>query len=148
MTHRVIIEPRHRSPQRQFYRATLNGDVIVECSWDPEYAACRKMKALGLSGAVAFFRPGAAAPSSRIRDLKKAALYQVVEADNEGPTRKRWHAPKLTTGKVSVAMGKSIGAGSNTLTRSRRMSPARGNSAQPRQLQAHVKDRMKEYSHA
>ena len=101
MTHRVIIEPTHRSPQRQFYRATLNGDVIVECSWDPEYAACRSMKALGLSGAVAFFRPGATAPSSRVRDLKKAARYQVVEEDNEGPVRKRWLAPKLTADKGS-----------------------------------------------
>ena len=82
--------------------------MIVECSWDPEYAACRSMKALGLSGAVAFFRPGAAVPSSRVRDLKKAALYQVVEADNEGPVRKRWLAPTLTADKGSRVTGKSM----------------------------------------
>jgi hypothetical protein len=108
LTHRVTIEPTHRSPQRQFYRATLNGDVIVECSWDPEYAACRSMKALGLSGDVAFFRPGAATASSRVRELKNAAHYQVVEADMEGPTRKRWHAPQLTAGKGSLATVPSL----------------------------------------
>jgi hypothetical protein len=59
------------------------------------------MKAVGLSGAVAFFRPGAATASSRIRDLTKAARYQVVEADNEGPVRKRWLDHKLTAGKGS-----------------------------------------------
>ena len=108
LTHRVIIEPTHRSPQRQFYRATLNGDVIVECSWDPEYAACRSMKALGLSGDVAFFRPGAATASSRVRELKNAAHYQVAEADMEGPTRKRWLAPKLTAGRGSLATVPSL----------------------------------------
>ena len=47
--HRVLIEPAHRKAGRQFYKAILNGEVIVAQNWSPEFAACRNMQKRGLT---------------------------------------------------------------------------------------------------
>jgi hypothetical protein len=89
--HRVIIEPTHTSPKRQYYKATLDGEVIVSKSADPEFAACRAMKAMGLSGRVEFYRPGVSYPGLIVHDLSKAAGLRVVETETVGPILKKWH---------------------------------------------------------
>jgi hypothetical protein len=89
IVHRVTIEPTHRSPKRQYYKATLNGEEIVAKSSDPEFAACRAMKAMGLSGRVEFYRPGATHPGLIVYDLIKGASLRVVECD-DGPVLKKW----------------------------------------------------------
>jgi len=89
IVHRVTIEPTHRSPKRQYYKATLNGEEIVAKSSDPEFSACRAMKAMGLSGRVEFYRPGVTYPGLIIHDLIKSACLRVIESD-DGPVLKGW----------------------------------------------------------
>ena len=76
--------------ERQFYRATFNGEVIVAKSSDPAFAACRALKAKGLTGRVEFYRPGVPYPGLIVHDLDKAAGLRVVETEHEGPILKKW----------------------------------------------------------
>jgi hypothetical protein len=94
-THRVLIEPTHRKAGRQFYTASLNGEVIVAQSWSPEFAACRTMQKRGLTGRVEFFWAGVPYPGLIIRDLAKGARLCVIEEDRRGPTLKKWQPPKI-----------------------------------------------------
>jgi hypothetical protein len=89
-THRVILQPTHRTPKKQFYKATLNGSVLVAKSSDPESDACRAMQALGLSGPVEFYRPKVPYPGLIIRDLDKAAGLRIVEDERVAPAIKKW----------------------------------------------------------
>ena len=73
IAHRVLIEPTHRKAGRQFYKATLNGEVIVAQSWSPEFAACRTMQKRGLTVRVEFFWAGVPYPGLIVRDLAKGA---------------------------------------------------------------------------
>jgi hypothetical protein len=91
-THRVILQPTHRTPKKQFYKATLNGRVLVAKSSDPEFEACRAMQALGLSGPVEFYRPGIPYPGLIVRDLDKAAKLRVVEGESVTPAIKKWRS--------------------------------------------------------
>jgi hypothetical protein len=84
-THRVILQPTHRTPKRQYYAATLNGRVIVAISSGPEFDARRAMQAEGLSGRVEFYRPEVPYPGLIIRDLEKAARLRVVEGERHPP---------------------------------------------------------------
>ena len=89
IAHRVTIEATHRSPKRQHYKATLNGEEIVAKSSDPEFAACRAMKAMGLSGRVEFYGPDGKYPGLIVHDLIKEAGLRVIECD-DGPVHKEW----------------------------------------------------------
>ena len=94
-THRVLIEPTHRKAGRQFYKASLNGEVIVAQSWSPEFTACRAMSKRGLVGRVEFFWAGVPNPGLVIRDLDKGATLRVIEEDRRGPALKEWQPPKM-----------------------------------------------------
>lgn len=89
-THRVVIKPALRNAHRQYFKAFLDGREIVERSPDPEFAACRAMTAMGLSGPVEFYAPGAASPGLLVRNLKAAARLCVVETDRVSATIKKW----------------------------------------------------------
>jgi len=89
-THRVTIQPTHRTAERQFYRATFNGEEIVAKSSDPAFAACRALKASGLSGRVEFYRPGVHYAGMIVHDLEKAAGLRVVETEQVGPIIRKW----------------------------------------------------------
>ena len=89
-THRVTIEPTQRSASRQFYRATYNGDEITKRSWDPEFAACRALKARGLTGRVDFFWAGHSHPYLIVRDLVRGAALLALEDECRGPVLKKW----------------------------------------------------------
>src|SRR5262249_14893688 len=95
MTHRVLFEPTHRNASRQFYRATLEGEVIVTQSWSPELAACRVMKDRGLTGRVEFFWAGVPHPGLVVRDLGQGAKVRVIEEDRRGPALKEWRPPAV-----------------------------------------------------
>ena len=90
MTHRVTIKATLRSAKRQYYKATLNGEVIVAKSSDPVHAACRAMKARGLFGRVEFYRPEGPYPGLIVHDLDKAADLRIVETERVGPVIKKW----------------------------------------------------------
>jgi hypothetical protein len=89
-THRVTIQSTHRTAERQYYKATLDGVDIVTRSSDPAFAACRAMKAKGLSGRVEFYRPGVPHPGLIVHDLDKAAGLRVVDTERQGPVLKKW----------------------------------------------------------
>jgi hypothetical protein len=91
-THRVLIEPTHRSASRKFYRATFDGEEIVARSWDPEFAACRALKARGLSGCVEFFRADLPHPCLIVCDLVEGAGLRTYEDDCRGPVLKKWQS--------------------------------------------------------
>jgi hypothetical protein len=91
-TLRVLIEPTYRNASRQFYRATFNNEEIVARSWDPEFAACRALKARGLTGRVEFFRAGVPHPCLIIRDLAEGAGLRTYEDERRGPVLKKWQA--------------------------------------------------------
>jgi hypothetical protein len=88
--HRVLIEPTHRSRSRQFYRATLDGEELVARSWSPMFAACRALKARGLSGRVEFFRAGVPHPCAIVRDLVQGAELRIHDDECQGPILKKW----------------------------------------------------------
>ena len=77
---------------RQYYSATFKGKEIVARSSDPEHAACRALKARGLTGCVAFYRPEAAHPGMIVRDLNMAADLHVVEAESQLPSLRAWRS--------------------------------------------------------
>ena len=89
-THRVTIQPTLRSAKRQYYVATLNGEVIVAKSSEPVHAACRTMKARGLFGRVEFYRPEDTYPVLIVHNLGTAAGFRVVETEHVGPVIKKW----------------------------------------------------------
>ena len=86
----MTIQPTLRSAKRQYYKATLNGEVIVAKSSDPVHAACRAMKARGLFGRVEFYRPEGTYPDLIVHDLGKAAGFRIVETERVGPVIKKW----------------------------------------------------------
>jgi hypothetical protein len=89
-THRVTVQSTHRTAERQYYKATLDGEEIVTRSSDPAFAACRAMKAKGLSGRVEFYWPGVPYPGLIVHDLDKAAELRVVDTERQGPVFKQW----------------------------------------------------------
>ena len=99
--HRVTIQPTLRTAKRQYYKATLNGEVIVAKSSDPVHAACRAMKARGLFGRVEFFRPEATYPVLIVHDLGKAADLRIVETERVGPVIKKWRAFEMN-GRIAT----------------------------------------------
>jgi hypothetical protein len=101
--HRVLIEPTHRNASRQFYRAIFNGEEIVAQSWSPMFAACRALKARGLSGPVEFFRTGVPRSCAIIRDLVEGAEMRIVEDECRGPVLRKWKP----FGKAGVASDRS-----------------------------------------
>jgi hypothetical protein len=87
---RVTIKATLRTAKRQYYKAIVKGEVIVAKSSDPVHAACRAMKARGLSGRVEFYRPGVPYPGLVVHDLDKAAGFRLVETERQGPVIKKW----------------------------------------------------------
>ena len=101
MTHRVTIKATLRSAKRQYYEATLNGEVIAAKSADPVHAACRTMKARGLFGRVEFYRPEGTYPDLIVHDLSKAAHLRIVETERVGPVIKKW-SPFEMNGRLAA----------------------------------------------
>ena len=85
----------HRKAGRQFYKASLNGEVIVAQSSSPEFAACRTMQMRGLTGRVEFLWAGVPYPGLVVRDLTMGARLRVIEEDRRGPALKEWRPPKM-----------------------------------------------------
>ena len=102
IAHRVLIEPTHRKAGRQFYRASLNGEVIVAQSWSPEFTACRTMQKRGFSGRVEFFWAGVPYPGLIVPDLAKGARLRVIEDDCRGPALNEWRPPKMCRHPVQL----------------------------------------------
>jgi hypothetical protein len=85
-TTRVFIQQSTFDRQRgQKYAVLLDGKVIVASAYDPEYAACRALVALGITGRLEVWRSEAAYPAIIIRDIEKAAGLTIREDARHGP---------------------------------------------------------------
>jgi hypothetical protein len=82
--HRITIEPTNLGEGGQRYRVNYAGNVLVDSSRYPEFDACRALLALGLTGKVEVWRPGAAFPAMRI-DIERGARLTVSETEDHGP---------------------------------------------------------------
>ena len=84
----------------QRYNAHLgspDGEQIVTDALDVEFAACRALKARGVTGRMATWRPGSAHPAMVIADIAEVAKWTIREDDRRGPTRVK-HRPWAGTG--------------------------------------------------
>lgn len=74
------------------YDVTLDGEVIVSRSHDPEYDAARALLARGLTGRFETIDSKTGKPRMRF-DIEKAAGLCVVEEDGRRPRLRRWSPP-------------------------------------------------------
>ena len=81
--HRVEIEVSHRTPDRTFYRVWFRGEVLV-VHWDPEYAACRKLRDMGVTGTLRTRQKGAA-HDAIVMDIERTAEFCTRESRTDGP---------------------------------------------------------------
>ena len=109
-THRIEIEPTHRTPDRQMYRVWHQGKVLVESSWDPEFTACRALMALGIRGQLECQLIGAAHAGLRL-DIERGAGLRTIETREDGPRIGKWvpftehafPAPAVEQGRQSAS---------------------------------------------
>jgi hypothetical protein len=78
---------------RQHYRVTYRGAVLVERSRDPEFAACRALMAMRITGTLQTYRRGFLAPAMRM-DIERGAKLS-VETDAVGGLADGLHFPWL-----------------------------------------------------
>ncbi|HEY7552926.1 MAG TPA: hypothetical protein VH913_25815 [Hyphomicrobiaceae bacterium] len=79
----------------QRYNAHLgspDGEQIVTDALDVEYAACRALKARGVTGRIETWRPGSAHPALVIADIVETAGWTIHENERRGPTKVK-HRP-------------------------------------------------------
>jgi hypothetical protein len=79
----------------QRYNAHLGsaeGEQIVTDALDVEFAACRTLKARGVTGRMETWRPGSAHPPMVIADIAEAAKWTIREDDRLGPTRVKYRS--------------------------------------------------------
>jgi hypothetical protein len=72
--------------------ASPDGEQIVADALDVEFAACRALKARGVSGRLETWRPGSARPDMLIADIAEAAAWTIRETDRLAPTRVKHRA--------------------------------------------------------
>ena len=89
LTHRIEIDPISRGARGQRYQVTYAGDVLIESSCNPEFDACRALLAQSITGKLAVWRRGAAAPCMTL-DIERGARLTISETDKEGPRLVRW----------------------------------------------------------
>ncbi len=88
-SHRIDIEPTSLGNRGQRYRATYAGSVLIETSLNPEFDACRALLAMGITGSMEVWRPGATFPTMTL-DIERGAGLTVSETDANGLRIVRW----------------------------------------------------------
>lgn len=79
--HKIVIQPVRISQTGQRYRVMHDGRELIASTSNPEYAACRALLSLGLSGRLFVYREGREAWDSSI-DIVKGAGSTVTEGDH------------------------------------------------------------------
>jgi hypothetical protein len=98
--HRVEIEFTHVTANGCRYRVTCQGLVLLESTRDPEFDACRRLLARGITGTLETFAPGGAIPRMRL-DITCGATRRTLEIDRDGPRIGAWRphpGPLLSEG--------------------------------------------------
>ena len=108
-----------RPDAEQKWRATLDGNVIVDAHRDPEHAACRALLAMGITGRV-IFQHASSGTAGLSMDIMHGANLITYDDDEQG-LRTRQYGPHLWSGagrraKVGVGRGKVAKAPSSVST--------------------------------
>ena len=85
----VVITPTNVGKRGQYYRVTYLGRLLVESTHNPEFDACRALFAQGVTGKLAVWRRGAAAPCMTL-DIERGAGLTISETDKDGLRLVRW----------------------------------------------------------
>src|SRR5690242_3243117 len=85
----VVIMPTGLGDRGQQYRVTYLGSVLVESSRNPEFDACRALQVRGITGKLAVWRQGAAAPCMTL-DIERGAGLTISDTDKGGPRLAPW----------------------------------------------------------
>ena len=96
----------------------IEGGVLIEETWNPEFEACRALVARGITGRMEVWRAGKAHADMIVPSIEEAAGWTVVENDN-GPVFKRWepmpaHFQRKTVLKA-VSRGREISPAANSV---------------------------------
>jgi hypothetical protein len=85
---RIHIAPgrlnRTRGPTFDALLGSLDGELIVTNALDVEYAACRALKARGITGKMETWHVGSAVPAMHLPDICDAAGWTVRECPRQG----------------------------------------------------------------
>jgi hypothetical protein len=71
------------------YRVTLEGEVLIDRCRDPEFDACRKLQALGMTGTIETWMKGATAPGFRL-DIELGSHAATHESATRSPRLGKW----------------------------------------------------------
>jgi hypothetical protein len=92
-THRIDIEPIMPvglNRERQLYRVTYRGEVLLDGVWEPEYKSCRALVAKGLKGRLEVWGGKPSKLRGMIRDIEKGAKLTIIENEYVGPRLARY----------------------------------------------------------
>jgi hypothetical protein len=88
---------RRRGQRYNAHLGSPEGELLVTDALDVEFAACRALKARGVTGRLEAWRPGAAYPDLLIADIGETAGRTIREDERRGPTIVQ-HKPWSQTG--------------------------------------------------
>jgi hypothetical protein len=87
---RVEVEPISIHGERgQHYRVWLEGAVLIEDTWNPEFETCRAVQARGIRGKLQTWRRGKQHWDMQL-DIERGAGLTVEENEQQGPKIVRW----------------------------------------------------------
>jgi hypothetical protein len=95
-THRIDIEaimPVGLNRERQLYRVTYRGGVLLDGVWEPVYASYRALVAKGLKGRLEIWGANTRCivrPRGIVRDIEKGAKLTIIENEYVGPKLARY----------------------------------------------------------
>jgi hypothetical protein len=86
----VEIEPTGIHGERgQHYRVWLEGAVLIEDTWNPEFEVCRALLARGIRGKLQTWHRGKPHWDMQL-DIERGASLTVEENEQRGPKIVRW----------------------------------------------------------
>lgn len=99
-----VLRPEHRQGGRrgedQQWTVLYGGSTIVSGARDPEYAACRALQAMNVTGNVLFVHEATGTPGLRLK-INAGAVLTTVEGDRGLRTQK--YVPHPATVRTSAA---------------------------------------------
>jgi hypothetical protein len=92
----VILIPkpaRHGSGRKHccHYDVAIDGEVIVQGTWEPCFETARALVERRITGAVTFLDHQTLKPRIILKNIEKAAKMTVIESRRDGPRFGKWH---------------------------------------------------------
>ena len=87
--HQIEIERTGYHSRGAWYRVAYNGAVLIERCRDPEFDACRKLKAMGVTGTLRTRHKGSSIDSV-VLNIAKGSGSRTQETETVGPRIVKW----------------------------------------------------------